>query len=266
MEVYFKSVLGQRPTNEDKHTIILNEKKQNPSKRPINIYGIYDGHGGNHVSTILSNMIPNIFMDQRLKYPLRKSQVNKICDNIQKILIEHYSAKSKECGSTCLLVIKFDFEDKKYLNIVNVGDSRAIICSGTHAYALSIDHKPLNPVEKNRIMKQGGNIYYDGLEWRVDTLSVSRAFGDYSSKYTQPIPDLFLHKITKNDKFIILACDGLWDVVDNQTAVNMVLNFCYDPTGNRIQNKKINIAKQLTDYALSQGSSDNISVIVVFLQ
>jgi serine/threonine protein phosphatase PrpC len=210
-------------------------------------------------------MIPNIFLDQRLKYPLRKSQVNKICDNIQKILIENYSAKSKECGSTCLLVVKFNYEGQKYLNIMNVGDSRAILCSGTRAYPLSMDHKPLNPVEKSRIIKQGGNIYYDGLEWRVESLSVSRAFGDHSSKYTHPTPDLFLHKISKNDKFIILACDGLWDVVDNQTAVNMVLNFCYDSSGNRIVNKKINISKQLTDYALSQGSSDNISVIVVFL-
>lgn len=263
MKVYFKSKLGVRRTNEDRHTIILNSNGQDQTKQTIDMYGIYDGHGGSHVSTILSDIAPKLFLDKRITYPLHKNHVNKICSNVQKILSDNFTAKTKECGSTCLMVFKFKYNDADVLNIVNIGDSRAIICAGTAGVALTMDHKPLNPVEKQRITRQGGSVYFDGLEWRVDNLSLSRAFGDTSSKYTPPIPDLFMHKISKNDKFMIMACDGLWDVVDNQTAVNFVLHFCFDGNGKRI-NEKLNIAAKLADFALSQGSTDNVSVIIVF--
>ena len=263
VRVYFKSKIGSRNTNEDRHTIILNYDGYDQSINPVDMYGIYDGHGGSHVSTILSDIVPKLFTDKRITFPLHKSYVGKLCSNIQRILQENFTTKSKECGSTCLVAFKFKYNDNDLLNIVNIGDSRAVLCSGTNGTALTIDHKPLNPIEKQRIINQGGNVYYDGLEWRVDNLSLSRAFGDTSSKYTPPIPDFFIHKISKNDKFIILACDGLWDVVDNQTAVNFVLHFCYDGNGKRI-NEKLNIAAKLVDFALSQGSTDNVSIIIAF--
>jgi len=268
MEVYFRSKLGKRRTNEDRYTIILNENGQYDfDKQHINIYGIYDGHGGDTVSTFLSNIMPTIFLDKRVQYPLRKSYVNRVCEKVQNILIENYK-KSKECGSTCLIIIKFKKDEQDFLNIINIGDSRAIICSNNRAYQLSIDHKPLCPYEKARITKQGGHIEFDGIEWRINSLSLSRAFGDYESLFTQPKPDLFLRKLTKSDKFIILGCDGLYDVVSNQTVVDLVLNFCYDTTGKRaIKNDNItkdNIAKKLCDFATSQNSTDNITAIVVF--
>lgn len=265
MKVYFKSKIGVRRTNEDRHTIILNSKNENKDIQPIDMLCIYDGHGGSHVSNILSNIIPKLFLDKRIIYPLHKPQVNKLFGHVQQILAENFSDKTKECGSTCLIVLNIKNETTNYLNIINVGDSRAVLCSGTMAIPLSIDHKPLQPSEKKRIMNQGGNVYYDGIDWRVDNLSVSRAFGDITSKYTTPIPDVYQHKITKNDKFIILACDGLWDVVDNQGAVNFVLHYCYDAYGKRI-NERFDIAKRLADYAISQGSGDNVSVIVAFFE
>jgi serine/threonine protein phosphatase PrpC len=263
MKVYFKSKIGARRTNEDRHTIILNSSGENKEIQPIDMLGVYDGHGGSHISTILSNIIPKLFLDKRITYPLHKNQVNKLYGNVQKILTENFNDKAKECGSTCLIVLKIKNDNCTYLNIINVGDSRSVLCSGTTAVQLTMDHKPLHPYEKKRIMNQGGNVYYDGNDWRVDNLSVSRAFGDITSLYTTPIPDVFQHKITKNDKFIILACDGLWDVVDNQSAVNFVLHFCYDTYGKRI-NEKFDIAKRLVDYAIAQGSGDNVSVIVAF--
>ena len=263
MKVYFKSILGARRTNEDRHTIIMNSDGTEQTKQQMDMFCIYDGHGGSHVSTILSEIAPKLFFDKRIIYPLSKSYANKICSQIQKILIENFTAKSKECGSTCLMVFKIKYNNNDALNIINIGDSRAVICTGTTGSALTVDHKPLNPVEKQRIANLGGSVYFDGLEWRVDNLSVSRAFGDTTSKFTQPIPDVYTHKISKNDKFMILACDGLWDVVDNQTAVNFVLHFCYDGNGKRI-NEKLNIATKLADFAISQGSTDNVSVIVAF--
>ena len=266
MKVHFKSKVGTRSTNEDRHTIILNSEGKDPTRQSIDIFGIYDGHGGSHVASILANIVPKIFLDKRVVYPLHKSYVTKVCNHIQQILQEDFANKSKECGSTCLLIIKFKHNNDDMLNIINVGDSRAILCSGKTVANLTVDHKPLNPEEKQRITNSGGNVVFDGLEWRVSSLSLSRAFGDTSSKFTPPIPDLFSRKISPNDRFIIMACDGLWDVVDNQTAANLVMHYCYDSTGQRRVNDKLNIAAKLADYALLQGSSDNVTVIVIFLR
>lgn len=263
MSVFFKSRIGRRHTNEDRHTIYLNFDGHDAEKNSIDLFCVYDGHGGPHVSTLLSDIIPKFFLDKRMIYPLHKRQINKMYDGIQKLLLEKYPTKTMECGSTCLVAVKIKCNNDVVLNIINVGDSRAIICSGTSAFAITTDHKPLYPSEIQRITKQGGVVYCDGLDWRVDNLSLSRAFGDASSKFTPPIPDLFMHKLNKNDKFMVLACDGLWDVMDNQTVVNFILYYCYDENGNR-KNKNLDIASKLTLHAISQGSTDNITAIIVF--
>lgn len=266
--VYFKSRTGLRPSNEDRHVIIVNHDGHDPSIHSHDLFCVFDGHGGNQVSTLLSNIVPKIFMNKKLIYPLDNKKDNKyritnLCSKIQDILTTKYANQSKECGSTCLTIIKYKQNDTNVLDIINVGDSRAIVCHGTKAIQLTEDHKPLQPKELRRITKSGGQVYCDGIEWRIDNLSLSRAFGDSLSKFTQPVPDFYKYIITKNDKFMVLACDGLWDVMDNQTVTNFILYHCYDASGNRI-NEKNNIACKLADYAISQGSSDNVTVIIVF--
>lgn len=269
-KIYFKSIKGERPTNEDSHTLITNYDGTDKTIAPIDMFGVYDGHGGGFVSNFLSILAPKIFTDPRIEYPLSKGRVENICSNLQQILINKYNKKTKECGSTCLMVFRFKHIDPKdktkgddYLNIINIGDSRAVLCSGIKGYDLSKDHKPIDPEEKIRIQNLGGNVYDDGVDFRVDGLSLSRSFGDTTSRYTPPIPDLFKHKINKDDKFMILACDGLWDKVETQPAVNFVLHYCYDINGKR---KKIdfNIANKLAQYSINQGSGDNVSVIIYF--
>ena len=92
----------------------------------------------------------------------------------------------------------------------------------------------------------------------IKNLSVSRAFGDFDAHpFVTCIPDMYILEINReHDKFFIMACDGLWDVVSSQESVNFV---------NKLINTKKNIAMELAKYALSKGSTDNISVIVVFL-
>ena len=62
-----------------------------------------------------------------------------------------------------------------------------------------------------------------------------------------------------------MACDGLWDVVSNQDAVNFVLMNSYDKSLKRRIKNNVNIAKKLAEYAYNKGSTDNISVIIIFL-
>merc|ERR1712078_476555 len=132
--------------------------------------------------------------------------------------------------------------NNNYINIMNTGDCRAVLCRNNVAIPLTKDHKPHWPDERRRINQLGGEIYFDGHDYRITDLSVSRAFGDKSSsKYVTHRPDLYKYKLNKNDKFLILACDGLWDVLTNHDAINFVLDNCYDISMSNRINQNINI-------------------------
>lgn len=265
MNVHSVSIKGLRDQNEDKHHIFLNCDNKDQLKKNINLFGVFDGHGGKLVSKYVEDTLPKYFVDKKVVYPLQKGYVTDVCDKIQKDLKAfNYAYRS---GTTALIVTNFKYNGGNYLNVINIGDSRCILCRDNFAMPLTKDHKPHWPEEKNRIEKLGGVIKWDGYDWRVNDLSVSRAFGDIdSTPLVTHRPELFRYKLDKNDKFIILACDGLWDVVSSQDAVNFVLLNCYDKTMQVRINKNINIAKKLAEYALKQRSTDNITIIVVFMK
>lgn len=264
MSVHFVSLKGERQNNEDRHNIILGMNNDKTTAN-VNYYGIYDGHGGNFVSKFLSNNLPQYFTNPDVVYPLNKKYVNHVYDILENTLRDKYINQATECGSTCLVVCNYKQDDKQYLNIMNTGDSRCVLCRNNIGIALTKDHKPNWVDERIRISKLGGTIRKEGNVYRINDLSVSRAFGDLeSSKYVTHRADLYKYVIKpKIDKFMIIACDGLWDVVSSQDAVNFVLENCYDSSMNRINNK-INIARKLSEYAISLDSGDNVTCIVVF--
>ena len=264
MNIHSVSLKGLREHNEDKHIIILNIDNNNPNLAPVNLYGIFDGHGGKTVSKFLYDNLSKFFMDPKVIYPLSKRYVNDVCDEIQKNL------KAKEyarhIGSTALVVIQFKYHNENYVNVINVGDCRCIICRDNFAMPLTKDHKPNWPEERGRIEKLGGNIIFDNYDWRIKDLSVSRAFGDIdATPYVTHRPDLFRYKLDRNDKFIILSCDGLFEKMTTEDSVNFVLLNSYDATTKKRTNQKINMAKKLAEYGIEKGSGDNISTIIIFL-
>lgn len=121
-------------------------------------------------------------------------------------------------------------EDKKRVVIANSGDSRSVLCRAGKAIELSFDHKPENEIERNRIEKAGSVI----TQGRVDgNLNLSRALGDLRYKKKegiapeeQPItanPDLKVVELDhKNDEFIIMGCDGIWEKWSNQEMVDWI--------------------------------------------
>ncbi|EFX02868.1 protein phosphatase [Grosmannia clavigera kw1407] len=143
---------------------------------------------------------------------------------------------------------------QRVLYTANVGDARIILCRGGKALRLSYDHKGSDENEGRRIANAGGLI----LNNRVNgVLAVTRALGDTYIK------DLVTgHPYTtetviqpETDEFIIIACDGLWDVCTDQDAVNLVRNV-QDPAA---------AAKMLVDHALAHFSTDNLSCMIVRL-
>lgn len=260
MGVYAVSKCGKRPHNEDRHNIILNINNENRTIQPINFYSIYDGHGGKAISTYLSQKMPDFFTKKSVQYPLTGKYISQTYKTIVNDLDTNYKKQSIQCGSTCLIAIEYMHNNNKYIDILNTGDSRCVFCIDDKAVAKTLDHKPNWPQEKERIQKLGGKIVFDGYDWRINDLSVSKAFGDiYARPYVVAKPDIFRHKLKKSDKFMILACDGFWDVFDNQDAVNLVLDLQKDK-----KNTKVNVAKILANAALEKGSTDNITIIIVF--
>lgn len=268
MSVHFISMKGKRPQNEDRHDMILNLDGSNPNSARINYYGVYDGHGGKFVSKFLHDHLPQCFTDKRVVYPLKKEFVKEVYEYWQNTLKREYVKNATNTGSTCLVVLHYMTNDKsEYLNILNSGDSRCIICRNNVGIPLTKDHKPNWPEETARIKALNGQIVFDGCDWRIKDLSVSRAFGDISAEpYVTCMPDIFRYKLTSEDKFMVVACDGLWDVLGTQDVTNYILETYYDISNGKRIGRNINVAKQLAKLAIDKGSTDNVTAIVVFFK
>lgn len=260
MKVYSHSLQGKRDSNEDQHSTILNLNNDNKEMNNINFLGVYDGHGGKTVSKYLKENLPIYFIKKfkkniYLKQNMFSKHVVDVYNLIQNELKYNHPRLVNYCGSTCCITIHCE----SFLWIINVGDSRAVLSNENGiAIPLSKDHKPNSPEERVRIENLGGKIIFDGVDWRIKNLSLSRAFGDIEcTPYVTHLPQIYCRKLSKGDKFLILACDGLWDVLSNQDAVDFILDL-------ETKNYRGNYAKVLAEYALEKGSMDNVTVIVYY--
>lgn len=214
-------------------------------------FGVYDGHGGNKVSSFLKYNLHAYFQEclgksrkQRFEYAFARA--------------EEYVLTNYDDGSTALVAY---IDRESVLHYAWVGDSRAVLeNNGTVQFATQ-DHKPDRVHEKERIERAGGKVWWHGV-WRVNGLAVSRSIGDRKLKNAgqgQIIadPDWEQIYLKKSNHFMIMASDGLWDVITNEEAVAMVTR--------ALQNKKpLNkIAQELQDAAIKKGSTDNITVCVI---
>lgn len=265
MDVYSVSLKGRRYNNEDKHNVFVNSDMKNKQLLPINFFGVYDGHGGKFVSSFLSENLHKYFINAKPEnFPFGKKYICNVFDNIQNTLKNKHKSEARQCGSTCLALIHYVAESQNYINIINVGDSRCILCRDNLAIPLTKDHKPNWPEEKRRIGLAGGSVYFDGSDYRIKDLSVSRAVGDIDAEpYVISKPEVYKYKIEKNDKFIVMGCDGLYDCLSNQDIIDYILNEFYDENMIRI-NKQINIAKKLGEYAIQNGTTDNVTAVIIF--
>lgn len=140
---------------------------------------------------------------------------------------EDFVADNVGCTAICVLVRESD------IVAANAGDSRAVLCRGGKAVELSFDHKPASEVEKSRIEAAGGYLEDTPGGARVNgNLNLSRAIGDLEYKKRDDLPpeqqvicstpDVLIKERDPDDEFVILACDGIWDVMTNQAACDFV--------------------------------------------
>ncbi|KAH7279026.1 hypothetical protein KP509_37G001600 [Ceratopteris richardii] len=185
----------------------------------IGLFGVFDGHAGPDAARyVKEHLFSNL-----LKHP---KFVSNTCVAIEETFkktdsayLETQNNHGRDACSTALIAILVG--DR--LLVANVGDSRAVISHGGEAVQLSIDHKPDREDEKKRIEDASGVILWGGT-WRVSgVLALSRAFGDILLKrYLVADPEIKEEKITKDVEFLVIASDGLWDVITNEEAICMV--------------------------------------------
>jgi serine/threonine protein phosphatase PrpC len=141
--------------------------------------------------------------------------------------------------------------------VANAGDARAILVSGSTAIAMSEDHKPNRESERRRIMQAGGSVVFMGC-WRVNgVLATSRGFGDRElKKVVSAEPEIRHRTLMEGDDYLVLASDGIWDVLSNQVVADIVAR----SSGCR------NAASAVTEEALRRGSMDNVTAVVISLR
>jgi len=213
--------------------------------KDLHFYCVLDGHGehGHHISRKAAQNFPQHIRSSNFDMKKAFNIVQNDLNNCE------YDARCS--GATCVLAVL----TAGRLSVSNCGDSRAVLGrrnpNGTiSAHALTIDHKPDKPDERKRILSCGGHlgcrqvlvnqpgrgpvsmpvgpcrVWY---QHRGETLglAMSRSLGDSIAHKSgvSAEPEILDHSIDEYDEFMIIATDGVWDVVDNNQAVQMVNNF-----------------------------------------
>jgi len=180
---------------------------------------------------------------------------------------EEWRGPGAGCTAVCAMVRCGE------LIVANAGDSRCVLSRAGQAIALTQDHKPMDPEEFARITKAGGFV----ADGRVNgSLNLSRALGDLEYKQSKELPpeeqmvtaapEIRREKLQSSDEFIILACDGIWDVLTNQEAVEFVRE--------RLLAGKTpkQVCEEACDHCLAEDTGgcgkgcDNMSIVVAVLR
>lgn len=244
----YSTLRGKRASMEDFLQAKFSRHPNNDSI--VGFFGVFDGHGGPGAAAyVQENLWKTLSANNNFDSDIKQALVEAFVAT-DKAYLEDEANSKKDDGCTAVAAVLLD--DK--LIVANVGDSRAVLSRSGKAYPMSEDHKPNRTDERQRIEKAGGVVVWAGT-WRVGgVLAVSRAFGDrLLKKYVVAEPDVLEESLTGDDTLLIMATDGLWDVISNQDAISMVRNM---PSAEAA-------ATRLTNEAFQRGSNDNISCIVI---
>ena len=207
---------GCRPKMED--SFILRDNIINDNT--TSLFGVQDGHGGPEVANISATSLPTLFAKL---FKNGQGNLKTVVENtIEKLEAQLRMTGAMDVGATCCIMISRLEQGSKVLYFANIGDSRATLCSGGKAIRITTDHKATEPSEIARVKRDGGVIANNRLGGQ---LAITRSLGDFDMKKHCLIatPEFIRRQIFAGDDFVIIASDGLWDVMDDQAAVNIVM-------------------------------------------
>lgn len=227
------------------------------------VSAVFDGHRGPEASTYLASNLERLLKlywtksespSHLLSAALREAEreFEMVCNKQNRS-----ATKARFPGSTALCMILCN----NRLTIANIGDSRAILCRDGKPHALTSDQVADRVDERERIQASGHILKQHEGEWRVGSvgLAVTRSIGDLDMKQQGVIaePEMSDTQICPHsDSFVVIATDGVWDTLTGFDVIQIVQQTVKQPAM---------CAQRIVTEALTRGSDDNASAIVVFL-
>jgi len=260
---------GWRPAMED--ALVCNPSLSDSPETAL--FAVFDGHGGAEVSAHAAEHIV-----ERVSSCLLSTSGSELCLKESLLEIEndlrshnqtHHRYNTMGCTAAVALL------SPESLAVASVGDSRIFKCRHGQCVPLTRDHKPDSPRERRRIEAANGSVIKLGPCYRVDyCLNMSRALGDFNFKDANlaqenqkisPVGDTTVVAIDQFDEFLVLACDGLFELMTWESVCEFIRQ--------RIHNTELTkIAEELLDECCSPNllatcgrGTDNESVIIVNL-
>ncbi|CAI8619747.1 unnamed protein product [Vicia faba] len=240
---------------------------------PIHFFGVYDGHGGSQVAKFCAKRMHDIIAEEWDREIAGAAEWQKRWEAVfangferTDSEIESEAVAQEMVGSTASVVVLSGCQ----IITSNCGDSRVVLCRRTQTLPLTVDQKPDREDELLRIEGEGGKV----INWNgarvFGVLAMSRAIGDrYLRPWIIPVPEITFTARTDEDECLILASDGLWDVMTND-EVGEVARHILRRRRRSLSTEEISptqvVADRLTEIAISRNSKDNISVIVIDLK
>mmetsp|Transcript_48810 Transcript_48810/g.156340 ORF Transcript_48810/g.156340 Transcript_48810/m.156340 type:complete len:317 (+) Transcript_48810:291-1241(+) len=298
---------GMRSYMEDCHAVVASYQPANGYGVPIDdgvlrtFCGVYDGHNGakaaQHAAQRLHIILGGMpamrnWSGSRAGAEEEEAAIgaafHKTFHDLDDEILKSTFDEGTRDGSTVCVAVRIG----GMLYTAHAGDSRAVMCRrGGVAKRLTEDHKPDLEVERARVESVGGRVEFAGC-WRVICepsedrpgagLAVARSLGDYDFKHPIPLvgvdPDVLRVELVEGDSFVILASDGVWDVIDDQGAVDVVSEALARHGGSRdggvfrrggvktAEDAAKAAAEALVEASLVRGTGDNLTAIVMLLQ
>ncbi|KAG6585757.1 Protein phosphatase 2C 16, partial [Cucurbita argyrosperma subsp. sororia] len=303
----FTSVCGRRPEMEDAATAVprfselpvqmligdrvLDGSNKAIAHQTVHFFGVYDGHGGSQVANFCHERM-HLALSEEIELAKQDIAAGNMKDSCQELWRKAFTkcflkvdaeiggkpgaepVAPETVGSTAVVAIIC----ASHIIVANCGDSRAVLCRGKEPIALSVDHKPNREDEYERIEAAGGKV----IQWNgyrvFGVLAMSRSIGDrYLKPWIIPEPEVMFLPRAKDDECLILASDGLWDVMTNEEVCDLArrrILLWYKKNGVPSPSERgVGIdpaaqaaAEYLSNRALQKGSKDNITVIVIDLK
>ncbi|XP_032834764.1 integrin-linked kinase-associated serine/threonine phosphatase 2C isoform X2 [Petromyzon marinus] len=277
---------GERDEMQDAHTVIpsLTERLPRGVSR-LAYFAVFDGHGGSRASSFAAR-----HLHQQLLLCLPQGAVSDLDKEIRRSLRDAFKqtdaaflklASSQKPvwkdGTTAICALIVD----NVAYVANLGDSRAVLCRAAAlpgsqavlAVPLSREHSAVQYEERMRLQRAGATVR-DGRVLGV--LEVSRSIGDGQYKRCGVIstPDIRRCQLTANDRFLLLACDGLFKAFTADEAVSFINKSLEVPEGSSSSSSSSSSARaerwasscvRVTTEAVRRGSADNVTAVLVQL-
>ncbi|KAL7869436.1 hypothetical protein AOLI_G00134240 [Acnodon oligacanthus] len=261
------SMQGWRVEMEDAHTAVVGLPH---GLDDWSFFAVYDGHAGSRVANYCSKHLLEHIITSSEDFRPGPDSVEGVKSGIRSgfLKIDEYMRNFSDLrngmdrsGSTAVGVLL----SPEHLYFINCGDSRAVLSRAGQVRFSTQDHKPCNPREKERIQNAGGSVMIQRVN---GSLAVSRALGDYDYKcvdgkgpteqLVSPEPEVFeIPRVPEEDEFVVLACDGIWDVMSNEELCEFVRSRL------EVWDDLEKVCNSVVDTCLHKGSRDNMSVVLV---